>query len=146
MIETTEVVNDGLVPTNEDNDNNDQPTMILDNNGITELQGKNLNESVDLSLARKDQEPNTSTTVVTTVASSHSSSKHSNSKLNSKSNTPMNSSKTSLVAKSKTSLAAKSKSSMKSSSRSTSKHSTRMSTGEPQTLVVDNDEEKATGE
>ena len=160
--ETIEVIEDESMTINEGPD--DIPTMILNNNNnnvITEMQGQALNETVDLSLARKNSQ--TETTVLSSRDAGSKPPSQSNSKLHSKSNTPLNSSKSSLVAKSKTSLrnpttpmgdgagsktslVAKSKTSMRNPSRSTSKHSTRTEELPNSPLDEDNIENEETTE
>lgn len=107
-------------------------TINGDGGGITELQGQNPNENVDLSVARKaakqeDKEPKEQNKdgVHTPTASVHSLPKpisQQSSKLQSKSNTP-------LAAASKSSL--RSKRSLKNESRTSSKHSVHSSNHEP---------------
>ena len=106
---------------------NEDPPVAMDINngsgGIVEMQGQKLKETVDLSVARKDIEQESSDAVVTQptplevseVPGNSTGTSRVPSKRSTKSNTPLNNA-------SKTSLN-KSKSSSKNSSRTSSKHS-----------------------
>lgn len=129
-------------------DNDEETAMTVNGStdgGITELQGQNPNENIDLSIARKTQQDDKDSKEQDKGEADsggdggvHTSSVHSlpkpisqqSSKLQSKSNSPLNvASKSSLNAASKSSL--KSKRSVKNESGTSSKHSIHSQVSQP---------------